>query len=77
MGDPERYRDSEEIERMRKDDPIALFRSQLLAEGHFDAESLDEENSRVEKEIQAAIEFAESSPDPAPADLYTDIYTEN
>jgi pyruvate dehydrogenase E1 component alpha subunit len=77
MGDPERYRDSEEIERMRKDDPIALFRSQLIAEGHFDSEALDEENGRVETEIQAAIEFAESSPDPVPADLYTDIYTEN
>jgi len=77
MGDPERYRDSEEIERMRKDDPIALFRSQLIAEGQFDAEALDRENARVDKEIQAAIEFAESSPDPVPADLYTDIYTES
>ena len=77
MGDPERYRNSEEIERMRKDDPIALYRSQLVAGGHFDAQALEQEDAGVEKEILAAIEFAESSPEPGPADLYTDIYTES
>jgi len=77
MGDPERYRDSEEIERWQKDDPIAIFRSKLIAEGHFDPEAIAGEEARVEQEIQEAIEFAESSPDPEPAELYTDVYTES
>lgn len=77
MGDPERYRDSEEIERWQKDDPIAIFRSKLIAEGHFDPEAIAGEEARVEQEIQEAIDFAESSPDPEPAELYTDVYTES
>ncbi len=77
MGDPERYRDSEEIERWRKDDPITVYRSQLIADGHFNAAALAEQEARVEQDIQEAIEFAESSPDPAPSDLYSDIYTES
>jgi pyruvate dehydrogenase E1 component alpha subunit len=77
MGDPERYRDSEEIERWQKDDPIAIFRSKLIAEGHFDPEAIAGEEARVEQEIQEAIEFAESSPAPEPAELYTDVYTES
>jgi pyruvate dehydrogenase E1 component alpha subunit len=77
MGDPERYRDSEEIERWQKDDPIVIFRSKLIAEGHFDPEAIAGEEARVEQEIQEAIDFAESSPDPEPAELYTDVYTES
>ena len=77
MGDPERYRDSKEIERWQKDDPIAIFRSKLIAEGHFDPEAIAAEEARVEQEIQEAIDFAESSPNPEPAELYTDVYTES
>jgi len=37
---------------------------------------MDEEDALVEREIQEAIEFAESSPDPAPEALFEDIYSE-
>ncbi|MEK6588245.1 MAG: pyruvate dehydrogenase (acetyl-transferring) E1 component subunit alpha [Chloroflexota bacterium] len=76
MGDPERYRDSEEVERWRQDDPIGIFRAHLIETGHFSAASLDEEDTLVERELQEAIEFAETSPDPAPEALFEDIYTE-
>lgn len=76
MGDPERYRDSEEVERWRQDDPIGIFRAHLTETGHFSAASLDDEDALVERELQEAIEFAETSPDPAPEALFEDIYTE-
>ena len=76
MGDPERYRDSEEIERWRRDDPIGLFRAHLIETRSFSDSVLDDEDALVEREIQEAIEFAESSPDPAPEALFEDIYTE-
>ena len=76
MGDPERYRDSEEVERWRQDDPIGIFRAHLTETGQFSAASLDDEDALVEREIQEAIEFAETSPDPAPEALFEDIYTE-
>lgn len=75
MGDPERYRDSEEVERWRQDDPIGIFRAHLIETGHFSAVSLDEEDTLVARELQEAIEFAETSPDPAPEALFEDIYT--
>lgn len=77
MGDPERYRDSEEIDRWRADDPIGIFRKRLLDGGGIDAEALDEVEARVETEIEEAISFAEASPDPDPEALFEDIYTES
>lgn len=76
MGDPERYRDSEEIEKWQQDDPIGIFRRHLIEGEHFSEQELDDEGAAVEKEIEAAIQFAESSPDPEPEALFEDIYAE-
>jgi pyruvate dehydrogenase E1 component alpha subunit len=76
MGDPERYRDKEEVERWRKDDPIGIFRRKILKEGQFKAKELDAEEEAAEKSIQEAVEFAEASPEPAPETLFKYIYSE-
>jgi pyruvate dehydrogenase E1 component alpha subunit len=47
-----------------------------LKEGGFDEKTLDKEEAAVEDELQEAVEFAESSPDPAPESLFEDIYVE-
>jgi pyruvate dehydrogenase E1 component alpha subunit len=75
MGDPERYRASDEIDKWRKDNPIGIFRAKLLEEG-FSESVLDEEEHRVEKVIEEAIQFAEESPDPAPETLFDYMYVE-
>jgi pyruvate dehydrogenase E1 component alpha subunit len=75
MGDPERYRASDEIDKWRKDDPIGIFRAKLLEEG-FSESILDKEELRVEKVIEEAIQFAEESPDPAPETLFDYLYVE-
>jgi pyruvate dehydrogenase E1 component alpha subunit len=76
MGDPERYRESDEIDKWRKDDPIGIFRAKLLNDEGFDESILDEEELRVEKVIEEAIRFAEESPDPAPDTLFDYLYVE-
>jgi pyruvate dehydrogenase E1 component alpha subunit len=76
MGDPERYRESDEIDKWRKDDPIGIFRVKLLNDEGFDESILDEEELRVEKVIEEAIRFAEESPDPAPDTLFDYLYVE-
>jgi pyruvate dehydrogenase E1 component alpha subunit len=76
MGDPERYRKREEVEKWREDDPIGIFRKYLIENSHFDTEELDAEEDKVEEELQEAVQFAESSPDPAPEALFEDIYVE-
>ena len=76
MGDPERYRESDEVDRWREDDPIGIFRTHLIDNGMFSADELSSEEELVEREVEEAIEFAESSPNPPPEALFEDIYTE-
>jgi len=75
MGDPERYREKDEVKRYREDDPIGIFRKHLIEEAGFKKAALDREEEKVAQVIQEAVEFAESSPDPAPEALYEDLYT--
>jgi len=77
MGDPERYRQKDEVEKWKEEDPIGIYRRYLLKEKLCTAEDLDDIENMVETETQEAVEFAESSPEPAPEELFTDIYAEN
>ncbi|MFQ5943277.1 MAG: pyruvate dehydrogenase (acetyl-transferring) E1 component subunit alpha [Anaerolineales bacterium] len=76
MGDPERYRESDEVEQWREDDPIGIFRSHLIDAGIFSADELSKEEQLVSQEVEEAVEFAETSPDPLPEALFEDIYVE-
>lgn len=76
MGDPERYREKAEIEKWQKEDPIGIFRKYLLEEEIASEGELDDLETRVEAEVEDAVEFAESSPDPEPEALFENIYAE-
>jgi pyruvate dehydrogenase E1 component alpha subunit len=74
MGDPERYRKQDEIKKYQENDPIGIYRGYLL-EKEIAAESeLDDLDARAEVEVQEAVDFAESSPEPEPEALYEHIY---
>ncbi|MBO6559043.1 MAG: pyruvate dehydrogenase (acetyl-transferring) E1 component subunit alpha [Nisaea sp.] len=76
MSDPAKYRTKEEVNKMRQEhDPIDHLRATLLEMG------LDEDELKgIDKEIKAivtdAADFAQSSPEPDPSELYTDILVE-
>ena len=76
MGDPERYREKDEIEKWKEEDPIGIYRKFLISEKIFTADELDKIDQQVEIETQEAVEFAEASPEPAPEELYEDIYAD-
>jgi pyruvate dehydrogenase E1 component alpha subunit len=76
MGDPERYRTSEEVTRWEDSDPIGIFRKYLLENKIATAKALDESEKKAATEIDAAVQFAEASPEPAPETLYTNIYVD-
>jgi pyruvate dehydrogenase E1 component alpha subunit len=76
MGDPERYRESEEVERWREDDPIGIFRKILIEAKGFKPKALDALEAQVEEEVKEAVAFAESSPEPAPESLFDYIYAQ-
>jgi pyruvate dehydrogenase E1 component alpha subunit len=76
MGDPERYRQQDEVKKWQENDPIGILHKHLLDEGIASKEELDEIDEKVEVEIQEAVQFAEESPEPAPEELFADVYAE-
>ena len=77
MGDPERYRDKEEVKKWEEQDPIGKFRNYILEQEITTEEELKEKEEEAEKIIKEAVEFAESSPNPAQETLFEDIYVED
>ena len=76
MGDPERYRGSEEVKKWQENDPIGIYRKYLIDEEIASEEELDEIDAQVETTVQEAIQFAETSPEPAPEALFEDVYVQ-
>lgn len=76
MGDPERYREKDEIKKWEAEDPIGIFRTYLTDEGVATDAELDEQDDQAEQIVQEAVEFAEASPDPDDDALFEHIYAE-
>ncbi len=75
VGDPgTAYRRPEEVEEWKQRDPIATFARRLLAEGVTTAAELKAIEEAVQQELEAAIRFAETSPEPDLEDALQDIY---
>jgi pyruvate dehydrogenase E1 component alpha subunit len=72
--DPARYRSKEEVEAGRALDPIRAMRAQLVAAGIFDEDAATQIENEVEEEVKAAIDFADSSPDPDLGTLFDYTY---
>jgi pyruvate dehydrogenase E1 component alpha subunit len=76
MGDPERYRKQEEVKKWQENDPIGIFRRHLMGKKTVTAKALDEIEARVEDDVNKAVEFAETSPEPSLEELFKDVYAE-
>jgi len=72
--DTRAYRAAEEEAEWRKRDPIALAERELGEAGLLDAEKIAEIGRAIAKEIDVAVAFAERSPEPALAEMFTDVY---
>jgi TPP-dependent pyruvate/acetoin dehydrogenase alpha subunit len=73
-GDAQTYRDKAEIETALANDPIPRYRSYLLRQGLASEEELSLIEAEVSKEIEAAVEFADQSPYPAPEEALHDVF---
>ncbi|HEX3064353.1 MAG TPA: pyruvate dehydrogenase (acetyl-transferring) E1 component subunit alpha [Candidatus Polarisedimenticolia bacterium] len=74
MSDPAKYRSKEEVAKMRQEhDPIDHLRKTLLDDGHADEATLKNIDREIKDVISAATDFAQTSPEPDPSELYTDV----
>ncbi|HKV25742.1 MAG TPA: thiamine pyrophosphate-dependent dehydrogenase E1 component subunit alpha [Candidatus Acidoferrum sp.] len=72
--DTRRYRTREEEESARERDCIKRFRELLLQDGSIPSETLELIERKNKEKIEFAVTFAEQSPLPSAAELYTDVY---
>jgi pyruvate dehydrogenase E1 component alpha subunit len=73
MSDPAKYRTKDEVDRERLRDPIELLKLKMTAAGITDAD-LKLIEDEIKTVVAEAIEFAKTSPEPDPSELYTDVY---
>jgi pyruvate dehydrogenase E1 component alpha subunit len=75
MSDPAKYRTREEVQQVReKQDPIDTFGARLIQRTLMREDELKAIDKEVREIINRASEFAIESPEPAPEELYTDVY---
>jgi len=74
MSDPAKYRSKEEVQKYRSEhDPIDNLKTQMLAAGLIDEAKLKELDREIKEIVTDAADFAQSSPEPDPAELWTDV----
>jgi len=74
MSDPAKYRSKEEVSKIRKEsDPIDNLRERIFAGGVADEAALKTMDKEIKRQVTAAAEYAQQSPQPDPSELYTDV----
>ena len=75
MSDPAKYRTKEEVQKMRQEhDPIEQVKARLTGAGHASEADLKKIDAGVRAIVTGAADFAQSTPVPDEAELWTDIY---
>ena len=73
-SDPSQYRDSSEVEEWRSKDPIEQLKSLSSQASLLTDDELQDIESKVDTEIEEAVQFAEDSPVPEPSSLHDNVY---
>jgi pyruvate dehydrogenase E1 component alpha subunit len=75
MSDPLHgvYRTKEEVEEQKQRDPISQLAHKLTEDGALDQAGFEALDAEVRAMVEAAVRFADESPDPDPAALTTDV----
>lgn len=75
-GDPMVYRTKEEIDNYRTKDPIDYAEKLLKIRNIMEETEIKLIKAEIQKEVDEAIAFAESSPQPTIDSMFEDVYTE-
>jgi pyruvate dehydrogenase E1 component alpha subunit len=77
VSDPAKYRTKEELERYQEQDPIETLKAYILKNNILSNSELEAIDKAILQEIDEAEAFADASPFPDPAELYTDNYVQD
>ena len=72
--DPARYRSRQDTEEAQESDPVPAFRHRLLESGLLDESGAQQIDTEARKQVEAAVAFADASPDPTPGQLFDYAY---
>jgi len=76
MSDPAKYRTKEEVEEYKVKDPIEQVLITIRSKKYATEAEIETINTRVRDTVEDSVKFAEESPWPDPAELYTDVYVQ-
>lgn len=77
MSDPAKYRSRDEVTKTRSErDPIDMAKNRLLTEKWIDEDGLKAMDKEIKAIVLDSAEFAQTSPEPDPSELYTDVLLE-
>lgn len=77
MGDPERYRSKEEVQKFIENGPIDRYMKYLKEKGISSDAEFSQIDASVETEISEGVAFAQESPEPPDEALFEHIYVES
>ena len=78
MSDPAKYRTREEVQDVREHrDPIEMLKKKLLDAKHVTEDDLKKIEAEVREIVNDSAQFAQDSPEPDPAELWTDVLVES
>ncbi|GAB4224827.1 MAG: pyruvate dehydrogenase (acetyl-transferring) E1 component subunit alpha [Stanieria sp.] len=77
LADPDELRSQEEKEFWAERDPIERFAKYLQNNNLASSEELKEIQKKIQAEIDEAVQFAETSPEPSPSELHRYIFAED
>jgi len=76
MSDPAKYRTKEEVEERKLQDPIEQIKQRMMKEYGIDEDDLKSVDKEIKAIVKEAADFAETSPELPPEELWTDVLVE-
>ena len=74
MSDPANYRTKEEVSKIRNEqDPISNVKNKILENKILSEDQVKVIDKEIREIVSEAADFAQSSPEPDPSELYTDV----
>ncbi len=75
ISDPAKYRPKEEVKEVRETrDPINQLEHMISERDILNAETMREIDQKIKSDVKSAAELAKVADEPAPSELYTDVY---